>query len=116
MKEKETLKFINAQYVHSDSVQLQGTYDVVKPYLSQGYYIKEDRNGYWLLLRAASIAVILKDSKKARKYYLKDEICHFYGRRRVSENLFETFYDEASRNMIRFFLENGSIILSRSKK
>ena len=57
----EKATFVNGTYNESQRIEHQGTRASIKKYLNEGYYIKEDRNGYWVLVKPASLTVIFSE-------------------------------------------------------
>ena len=56
----------SVQYEKSDTVEMQGTCADTKHYLHNGYYVKEEKNGYWILNKPSRVlAEILINNKKS---------------------------------------------------
>lgn len=103
--EKATL--VNAVYNQSSTITHQGNRNSIQRYLNQGYRIKEDRNGYWVLIKPASLIITLKDSKNIiYSFEMKEDAVKYYGKQRISEKLANTFINDAIAGKIKFYLDN----------
>ena len=98
--EKTTNIFV--EYIASDSITMQGKRDKVEPYLKKGYYVKEERNGYWVLLKSAKVLVTLTNSYGTVTFDMKKDILDYYRRKRISMPLLETFQHD---------IKDGKIII-----
>ena len=104
--EKATL--VNATYEHSSKITHQGNRSSIQRYLNEGYYIKEDRNGYWVLTKPASLTVVLADSHNiAHSFQMKEDALQYYGKTRISENIANTFISDAIDGKIEFYMDNN---------
>lgn len=105
----EKATFVNAVYNESNTITHQGTRASINTYLNNGYYIKEDRNGFWVLAKPASVMVILKNSDgETHQFNMKTDITEYYGKTRISYNLFVRFSKDAKSGKIKFYMEDGS--------
>ena len=105
----EKATFVNAIYNESDTIEHQGNRSSINKYLNKGYYIKEDRNGYWVLVKPASVIVTLKDSDgDFHSFNMKSDILDYYDRTRISQNLVTRFIEAATSGKIQFYMEDGS--------
>ena len=82
---------LSITYKPSDSIEMQGKRKDIEKYLNAGYYIKEDRNGYWVLVKAAQLNVTLNNSSCTRTYNMKADVCDYYGKKRISQSLTDRF-------------------------
>ena len=86
-------------YYESDTIVIQGSYNKVKKYLNNGYFIKEDRNGYWVLYKPTNVILSITDFNDKEYYlYLKQYILEYYNKERISKKLFEKFKKEMIEN------------------
>ena len=105
------LEFVNCRYEKSDSRVIQGNSQKVEPYLKEGYFIKESRNGYWVLIKPAQVIVTFKNGDKIQKYNLKTQICDLYDKRKISEKTVQKFQKDAEKGKIEFYHKDGYIII-----
>lgn len=99
--------FVNAVYEESDTITMQGTRSSTIRYQKQGYYIKEERNGYWVLVKPTSIRVYLKNSDNiTSSFNMKEDILNYYGKKRISVNTFNKFVKDASNGKIQFYMDD----------
>lgn len=98
----EKTKIISIEYEPSDTIERQGKRKDIDKYLKNGYYIKEDRNGYWVLVKAASLMVTLTNSSCTRTFNMKAEVCDYYGKTRISQSLVDRFRKD---------IDNGTITI-----
>lgn len=103
----EKATFVHAYYQHSDTRELQGSANdsEIKRYLNNGYYVKESRNGYWVLVRSAHIFVTLKTSDGEKEFEMKHQILDLYGKQRISEKTYEKFSKDARSGKINFYVD-----------
>jgi hypothetical protein len=102
--EKATVSSIT--YVPSDSIEMQGKRKNIDKYLNAGYYIKENRNGYWVLVKTAQVEVALANGSFARVFNIKDDICDHYGKTRISESLVDRFRNDILNGAVTIFLDS----------
>lgn len=69
-------------YEESQSIEIHGNYSKVKKYLDE-YKIKENRNGYWLLIKPAKAILTIN----GKHYNVKNYILEHYNKKRISKNL-----------------------------
>lgn len=100
-------------YEASDCIQTQGKRSKIDKYLQEGYYIKEERNGFWILVKPAKIIVTLKNDEGIQSFNMKQDICALYGKQRISENTFGRFCKDALEGRIEFELGNGQYSIKR---
>ena len=87
--------YIEVYYQLSSSMELQGKYCSIERYLRDGYYIKESRNGYWLLVRPSEVLVTAHCGKNGSFVHdMKYGILNHYGRSRITEKLINTFKND----------------------
>ena len=96
--------FVN--YFPSDKIETQGNRQEIQKYLDNGYYIKEDRNGYWVLVKTAKVQVTLTNSYGTKTFDVKGDILSYYGRERITEKLVNQFQND---------INNGKIIFEMSQ-
>ena len=103
----EQATFVQATFIESQSLTLQGNRNSIKKYLNNGYYIKENRNGFWVLVKPSAVLVLLKNSTGQQQFNMKESILSHYAKQRMTYNLFERFNKEASAGIIKFCMEDG---------
>lgn len=106
----EEVTNVIVNYEPSDNIEKQGKYEKIKKYEKLGYYIKEERNGYWVLVKAAKVLVTLTNSKCTHTFNMKSDILNYYGKQKISKNLVDTFRDDVGNGKIKFEMdEEGTI-------
>ena len=105
-------EFLGATYHAASTKEEQGNREKIQKYLNDGYYVKEERNGYWVLVKSARVMVTIGNGKTKRTFNMKRNICDYYGRARISSKLLERFQKDARSGKITFELdpENDSYI------
>ncbi|MDD2376494.1 MAG: hypothetical protein PHD15_04540 [Clostridia bacterium] len=78
-------------YEESHTVQMQGKRRDIEKYLKKGYHVKEERNGYWVLVKDSRVKVTLTNSTITRTFNMKEDIREHYNRTRVTAALIKTF-------------------------
>ena len=104
---RKKVKFVNAEYIPSNSVEYQGKRSSINKYLAQGYYVKEERNGYWLLIRPAEIRATIKIDGKQKSFNIKAEVRDYYGKKRITQKLFYNFCNDAREGIIKFYSDGN---------
>jgi len=102
--ENTTVTSVN--YEKSDTIEKQGKRRDIEKYLNKGYYVKEQRNGYWVLVKASKVQVTLSNSTITRTYNMKEEIREHYNRTRVTEALVKTFLKDVNAGKIFICLDS----------
>lgn len=103
----EQATLVNAIYEESSTITHQGNRASIQPYLNKGYYIKEDRNGYWVLIKPASLTVVLKDAKNiVHSFQMKEDAIQYYGKQRISRSLADKFISDAIDGKIKFYMDD----------
>jgi len=92
--EKATVTSVN--YEKSDTIEKQGKRRDIEKYLDNGYYVKVQRNGYWVLVKASQVQVTLSNSTGTRTFNMKEEIREHYNRTKVTEALARTFLKDVN--------------------
>lgn len=107
------VKFVNVEYEPSRSIEVQGNRSKIETYLSQGFYVKEDRNGYWVLIKPAKVIVYVigQNDKYAQGFNFKQEILDYRRRQRISQKLIDEFCEDAKAGKIQFYLNNGQLVI-----
>ena len=99
-------------YVPSNSIEMQGKRKGIEKYLNAGYYIKENRNGYWVLVKTARVVVTFANDSCTRVFNMKDDICDYYGKNRISQSLVDKFRNDIVNGAVTVFLDSqGNYVL-----
>ena len=107
----QNVKFVTASYEASSSREIQGNRTKIEPYLRDGYYVKEERNGYWVLVRPVKVNVTIKKDDKNMSFNMKSKICDYYGRKRISEKVYHKFLEDVSSEKIKFYLKDDELTI-----
>ncbi len=102
----EKVTVLSIVYVPSDSIEMQGKRKDIERYLKSGYYIKENRNGYWVLVKAARVGVTLASDSCTRVINMKDDILHHYGKNRINQSLVDKFRNDIVNETVTIFLDS----------
>ena len=109
--EMEKATFVYATYEDSSSRTHQGSRKSIQRFIDNGYYVKEARNGFFVLVKPARVIAVFKDSNGESYHFdIKQDILDFYGRDRISKSLFEKFQNDASNGSIIFYLDDGNVV------
>lgn len=104
--EMEKAKIISIDYEASDTIVEQGKRKDIEKYLKNGYYIKEHRNGFWILVKTTRLIVTVCKSSQTRSFNMKEDICDYYGRTRISQSLVDRFRKDIADETISIFLDS----------
>ena len=101
--EKATVLYIT--YEGADSIEMQGKRRDIEKYLNAGYYRKEERNGYWVLVKAAQLNVTINNSSYTMTFNMKANVCNYYGKSRISKSLVDRFKQDIEDGEISIFMD-----------
>jgi len=102
-------KVVNITYQESDTITCQGKRANINKYLKKGYSIKEERNGYWVLIKPVTVIVKLEnDAGETAMFNIKEDILRYYNRKKISASLVEKFIKQCKEGKIVFYMENNS--------
>lgn len=108
----EKANILSVMYQQSDSIEVQGKRNHIERYIKDGYYIKEGRNGYWVLVKAAKLNVTLRNSYFTRTFNMKADICNHYRKQRISKSLIERFTQDIKNEEISIYMDlEGNYLL-----
>lgn len=102
--EKSIINSIN--YECSDTIEMQGKRESISKYLNRGYYIKEERNGYWVLVKPAHLYVTLTTIEATITLNMKEYVCEYYGRKRISKSLIEKFEKDIRNDNVNIYMDS----------
>ncbi len=89
----------------SDTIEVQGKREKIEKYLKKGYSVKEERNGYWVLVKKAKVWVTLTNSFCSKTFSMKSDILDYYGKQKISANLVEKFQKDINDGKISFSMD-----------
>lgn len=99
--------FVSASYNESITFTHQGNRNSIAPYLKKGYRAVQNRNGFWVLTKPASIEVCLKNSNNHTfSFNMKEDILKHYGKTRISSKLFDKFLLDSVNGKIQFYMDH----------
>lgn len=98
----EKAKIISIKYVPSESLEKQGKSRDIEKYRKQGYYVKEARNGYYLLLKSARVEVTLAIDTLTKTFDMKEDLLALYAKERITQTTVNKFINA---------LETGKMII-----
>lgn len=102
----EKANVLSIEYIKSDTVETQGKRKDIERYLKKGYYIKEQRNGYWVLVKSSRVDVTLNNSECTKTFNMKEDIREYYNRDRVTEALIRNFSKDVKSGKIVFTMDS----------
>lgn len=103
----EKAKVLSVEYEPSDSIEVQGNRKKIEKYLKAGYYIKESRNGYWVLVKTARVSVTLANDSLTKEFNMKEDVCGFYGKERISQSIVDKFSKDINDEKISIFMDSN---------
>ena len=104
----------SSNYIPSDEIEIQGKRRDIKPNL-KNYYIKEERNGYFLLVRTAKIfAEIITSDNMIKNIEIKQAVLNYYGKSRISSSLFEKFQKDLMKKKVILIIDEKGFISLQS--
>lgn len=103
----ELAKVQDIHYEKSESITTQGSRKSIKPLLDSGYYVKEERYGFWVLYKPVRVIITLRsyNGTKSYSFNIKQDICNIYGKKRISEQIYYDFIDDMERERFIFKID-----------
>ncbi len=101
----EKVTNVTINYEKSDTIEIQGKREKIEKYLKKGYSVKEERNGYWVLIKKAEVWVTLSNTYCTGKFNMKADILDYYGKQKISTNLVEKFQKDVNDGKITFTMD-----------
>ena len=101
----EKVTKIVVEYEPSDTIEVQGKRDKIEKYLKKGYSVKEERNGYWVLIKKAKVWVTLTNSYCTKTFSIKADILDYYSKKKISANLVTKFQNDKKKKKITFTMD-----------
>lgn len=115
MEKYEVCKVKDIMYETSDTIEKRGKRDDIEKYLKKGYYIKESRNGYWVLVRPSRVIITVKDSAGVQDMNFKQAILDYYGKIKISEKQVVKFAQDLKNEKIKVCRhQNGSYFIKKA--
>jgi len=115
MKMYENCEVKGIEYERSDTIEKQGPRDAITKYLKKGYYVKETRNGYWVLVRPARVIITVKSSAGTQDMNMKQDILDYYEKQKISEKLVANFKQDIDNKKIVICLDaNGDYLIKNA--
>lgn len=105
-EKKEQCKVERIEYVPSEQKEVQGNWQSVQKYLKQDFYVKESRNGYWLLIKTSKVIVTFNSSAGVERLNMKGHLLDFYNKQRLTEKQVDQFTKEIRDEKIAIFLDS----------
>lgn len=93
------------EYEPPDTIEVQGKREKIEKYLKKGYSVKEERNGYWVLIKKAKVWVTLTNSYCTKTFSMKSDILDYYGKQKISTNLVGKFQKDINDGKITFTMD-----------
>lgn len=101
----EKVTNVNVHFEPSDQIKKQGKRSDIERYLNSGYIIQENRNGFWVLVKALKLLVTLTSAYGFHTFSMKEEVLNYYNRQRISPQLIETFKKDIASEKITFEMD-----------
>ncbi len=93
------------EYEPSDTIEKQGKRGDIQKYLKKGYYIKEERNGYWVLVKSSKVIINISNSSGNWTFDIKQDILDFYEKKKISEKLVEKFKQDIKDDKVSIYMD-----------
>lgn len=116
MKTDEICAVKAIEYQASDTIETQGKQSTIKRYLEAGYHVKEERNGYWVLIKKARVIVTLQSSAGTQVINLRRDILDYYGKKRITPKQVEKFVQDIKKEKVAVCCDvNGDYLIKKVK-
>lgn len=103
---KQQIKCIATRYDESSNITHQGNRKSIQPYINQGYYVKSDNYGNWVLYKPARVIATLEGpAGNLVERNIKDYITTYFNKSRISYTQYLNFCKLISDGKIRFFID-----------
>ena len=104
------VKFSGCFYEHASKIEVQGKREKISRHLRDGYYVKEERNGYYLLVKPSRVMVYFETPEGTMSMNLKTQILDYFGKQKISEKTVQKFNADALAGKIKFYLDDTGYI------
>lgn len=116
MKIDEICAVRTIEYEPSNTIETQGKQSAIKRYLQAGYHIKEQRNGYWILVKKAKVIVTVESSTGTRSVSMKRSILDYYDKKRITLKQVEKFSQDVKAGKVIICCDaNGDYLIKKVK-
>lgn len=106
MNDMEKAIILNVKYEKTKPIETQGNRESIKKYLKQGYRIKIERNGYWVLIKSPKVYVTIGNSLVTKTYNMKQEIKDYYEEGKISLKLANRFKRDVDNGKITIYMDS----------
>ena len=100
----EKTKILAVKYENSRNKTYQGKRKKIQPFLNEGYEIKLERDGFWVLVKPAKVDVTLSIDDTTKTFNMKEYVLKHYGRKRLNHNLVKKFKADIEKGKIKICL------------
>ncbi|MDF2502335.1 MAG: hypothetical protein K0Q77_3049 [Anaerosporomusa subterranea] len=116
MKNDEFCAVKTIEYERSNTIEAQGTRQAIGRYLKEGYLVKEERNGYWILIKKSKVIVTVESSTGTRSVNMKGDILDYYDKKKISEKQVEKFAQDIKKEKVAVCCDaNGDCFIKKVK-
>ena len=108
MNKKNELKVSSVSYEKSETINTQGNRASIEAQLKNGFIVKEENNGFWILTKPAKIMVTVENSAgEVERHNLKALVTSHYNKQRVSQKLCNQFEADIRAEKVHLYYMQG---------
>ena len=105
----EELTYICSYFERSATINHQGTRASIQRYLKDGFSIKQDRNGFWVLTKPSRAWFTFKNSSgELVRFDMRGKIMLHYGKQKFYEATYKRFVKELSDGTVKVCLDESN--------
>lgn len=105
----EQTSILAIDYENSRNKTVQGKRREIREFLNEGYDIKSEHDGHWVLVKPPIVNVTLSSDDVTKTFDMKEDVLKHYNRRRLNQNLVKKFEKDVNAGRIRISLDpNGT--------
>lgn len=92
------------EYQNSRKKTFQGKRRGIREFLNEGYDIKSEHDGHWVLVKPPVINVTLSIGDTTQTFDMKEDVLKHYNRKRLNHNLVKKFEKDVKNEKINIVL------------
>ena len=97
---------VNARYENSQCIQHQGNRASVQPYLRNGFRVKEERSGWWLLTKCSQAVAYLECPDGQRfTFDARAKLLTWYGGNRLTQAMVNRFVNDFYKGKLKIYVD-----------
>lgn len=101
----EQTSILAIDYQNSRNKTFQGKRKEIREFLNEGYDIKSEHDGHWVLVKPPIVNVTLSIDDVTKTFDMKEDVLKHYNRKRLNHNLVKKFKADVENKKIKISLD-----------